>query len=70
MATWLKDLGDRYGTYTIPQFNAIPTGAQGVYVVVALLATNLCMGYPSWVIYQIVMVMVMCGNICLIDDSP
>lgn len=52
-----NDLGDRYGTYTVPQISAIPTGAQGVSVVVALLATNLCMVYPSWVIYQIAVAM-------------
>lgn len=71
MAIWLKDLGDRFGTYTVPEINAIPTGAQGVSVVVALVATNLCMVYPTWVIYQIVMGMVMFGNICLmVWDIP
>lgn len=47
IAIWLKDLANRYGTYTIPQVNTIPTGAQGVSVVGTIIATNLCMVYPT-----------------------
>lgn len=65
MALWLKDLGDRYGTYTVPQINTIPTGAQGVSVIGTLIATNLCMVYPTWAIYQIVMAIFMFANICM-----
>lgn len=54
MGLWLKDLAEKYGTYTIPQINAIPTGAQGVSVIAAILATSLCMVYPIWVIFTIV----------------
>lgn len=65
MAIWLKDLANRYGTYTIPQINTIPTGAQGVSVVATIIATNLCMVYPTWAIYSIVMTIFMFANICM-----
>lgn len=65
MAIWLKDLANHYGTYTIPQINTIPTGAQGVSVVATIIATNLCMVYPTWVIYQIIMVILLFANICM-----
>uniref|UniRef100_A0A8H7NGQ0 Uncharacterized protein n=1 Tax=Bionectria ochroleuca TaxID=29856 RepID=A0A8H7NGQ0_BIOOC len=71
MALWLKDLGDHYGTYTVPQINTIPTGAQGVSVIGTLIATNLCMVYPTWAIYQIVMAIFMFANICMmVWDIP
>lgn len=54
MALWLKDLADKYGTYTVPQINTIPTGAQGVSVIAAILATSLCMVYPIWAIFTII----------------
>lgn len=54
MALWLKDLANKYGTYTIPQVNTIPTGAQGVSVIAAILATSLCMVYPIWAIFTII----------------
>lgn len=47
MAIWLKDLGDRFGTYSVPQINTLPTGAQGVSVIGTVLATNLYMFYPT-----------------------
>ncbi|KAM0334981.1 hypothetical protein ACHAQA_000015 [Verticillium albo-atrum] len=65
MAIWLKDLADTYGTYTVPQINTIPTGAQGVSVVGTILATSLCMVYPTWIIFNIVMSMVMFANVCM-----
>ncbi|EGY20575.1 hypothetical protein VD0002_g7407 [Verticillium dahliae] len=65
MAIWLKDLADTHGTYTIPQINTIPTGAQGVSVVGTILATSLCMVYPTWIIFNIVMTMVMFANVCM-----
>ncbi|KAL0934775.1 vitamin H transporter [Colletotrichum truncatum] len=63
MALWLKDQADKWGIYTIPQINTIPTGAQGVSVVAAVLATSLCMVYPTWIIFQIVMAIFMFANI-------
>ncbi|KAL3296263.1 vitamin H transporter [Colletotrichum asianum] len=63
MALWLKDQADKWGIYTVPQINTIPTGAQGVSVVAAVLATSLCMVYPTWVIFQIVMAIFMFANI-------
>ncbi|PGH14931.1 hypothetical protein AJ80_05744 [Polytolypa hystricis UAMH7299] len=54
MALWLKDRADKFGTYTVPQINTIPTGAQGVSVIAAILATSLCMVYPVWAIFSIV----------------
>ena len=62
MAMWLKFVGG----YSIPQINEIPTGAQGVSVVAALLATSLCMIYPLWFIFLIVQVIYMFANICLL----
>ena len=54
MALWLKDQAKKYNSYTIPQINNIPTGAQAVSVIAALLATSLCMIYPLWAIFTIV----------------
>lgn len=39
--------------WTIPQINTIPTGVQGVSVVVTVIATSLCMIYPVWIILTI-----------------
>ncbi|KAH3919135.1 hypothetical protein HBI56_100340 [Parastagonospora nodorum] len=67
MAIWLKDLAAKYpGAYTIPQINTIPTGAQGVSVFAALLATSLCMVYPLWSIFSIVQVIYIVANISLL----
>jgi hypothetical protein len=66
MALWLKDLATKYGTYSVPQINTIPTGAQGVSVIAALLATSLCMIYPLWAIFTIVQVIFLFANICLL----
>ncbi|PVH97593.1 MFS general substrate transporter [Periconia macrospinosa] len=62
MAMWLKYVGG----YSIPQINEIPTGAQGVSVIAALLATSLCMIYPLWTIFSIVQVIYLFANICLL----
>ncbi|KAG9258467.1 vitamin H transporter [Emericellopsis atlantica] len=71
MAIWLKDLGDKYGTYTVPQINEIPTAAQGVSVISTIIATNLCMVYPTWIIYTIIMSLFMFANICMmVWDIP
>ena len=49
----------------------IPTGAQGVSVIGTIIATNLCMVYPTWIIYQIVMAFFMFANICMmVWDIP
>ncbi|KAH9859603.1 hypothetical protein IAQ61_011384 [Plenodomus lingam] len=67
MAIWLKDLAAKHpGAYTIPQINEIPTGAQGVSVVAALLATSLCMVYPLWSIFSIVQTIYIIANISLL----
>jgi hypothetical protein len=67
MGLWLKDLAAKYpGAYTIPQINTIPTGAQGVSVVAALLATSLCMIYPLWSIFSIVQTIFIIANILLL----
>jgi hypothetical protein len=66
MALWLKDLATKFGTYSVPQINTIPTGAQGVSVVAALLATSLCMIYPLWAIFSIVEVIFLFANISLL----
>jgi hypothetical protein len=67
MAIWLKDLAAKYpGAYTVPQINTIPTGAQGVSVFAALLATSLCMVYPLWSIFSIVQTIYIVANISLL----
>lgn len=67
MAIWLKDLAAKYpGAYTIPQINTIPTGAQGVSVFTALLATSLCMIYPLWSVFSIVQTIYITANISLL----
>ena len=66
MALWLKDLAEKHGTYTVPQINTIPTGAQGVSVVAAILATSLCMVYPIWVIFTIVQIIFIFAVIVLL----
>lgn len=67
MAIWLKSLAAKYpGAYTVPQINTIPTGAQGVSVFAALLATSLCMVYPLWSIFSIVQTIYIVANISLL----
>ncbi|GJC84372.1 vitamin H transporter [Colletotrichum liriopes] len=64
MSLWLKWQADNWDIYTVPQINTIPTGAQGVSVIAAVLATSLCMVYPTWIIFQVVMAIFMFANIC------
>ena len=67
MAIWLKALAKKHpGSYSIPQINTIPTGAQGVSVIAALLATSLCMVYPLWSIFSIVQTIYIVANISLL----
>lgn len=66
MALWLKDQARKYGNYTVPQINTIPTGAQGVSVVTAVVATSLCMVYPLWSIFSIVQSIYMFAIVCLL----
>lgn len=66
MALWLKDLAAKYGTYSVPQINTIPTGAQGVSVIAAILATSLCIIYPLWVIFSIVEGIFLFANACML----
>ncbi|KAF2874279.1 major facilitator superfamily domain-containing protein [Massariosphaeria phaeospora] len=66
MALWLKDLATKHNAYTIPQINTIPTGAQGVSVIAALLATSLCIIYPLWAIFSIVQTIYLFANVCLL----
>jgi hypothetical protein len=71
MGLWLKDEAAKWGTYTVAQYNTIPTGAQGVSVIAAVLATSLCMVYPTWIIFSIVETIFLFANICLlIWDIP
>ena len=66
MGLWLKDLATKYHAYTVSQINVIPTGAQGVSVVAALLATSLCIIYPLWAVFSIVQAIFLFANICLL----
>lgn len=55
MALWLKDEAAKgHHPWTVPQINTIPTGVQGVSVVVTILATSLCMVYPLWTVMTVV----------------
>ena len=65
MGLWLKDETAKHGTYTVQQINTIPTGAQGVSVISAVLACSLCMVYPTLVIFWIVSAIFIFANICL-----
>lgn len=66
MGLWLKDEAAKHGTYTVPQINTIPTGAMGVSIVAGLLAGQLCMVYPTWIIFSIVQAIFIFANVCLI----
>jgi len=66
MGLWLKDQASKFGTYSVPQINTIPTGAQGVSVVAAVLATSLCMVYPTWIVFTCVEAIFLFANICLL----
>ncbi|KAF1352693.1 MFS general substrate transporter [Lizonia empirigonia] len=67
MALWLKDQAAKFpGSYSVPQINTIPTGAQGVSVFAALLATSLCMIYPLWSVFSIVQTIYLIANILLL----
>lgn len=61
MGLWLKYLG-----YPVDQINTIPTGCYGVSIVATILATSLCMVYPVWVIFTIVMAIFLFANIVLL----
>jgi hypothetical protein len=55
MALWLKDENAKgHHHWTVPQINTIPTGVQGVSVVVTILCTSLCMVYPLWTVFSVV----------------
>ncbi|KAK2746164.1 hypothetical protein FQN55_005793 [Onygenales sp. PD_40] len=66
MGLWLKDEAEKHGTYSVPQINTIPTGAQGVSVIAAVLATSLCMVYPIWAIFSLVHVIYIFAIIVLL----
>ncbi|KAK2753412.1 hypothetical protein FQN55_003541 [Onygenales sp. PD_40] len=71
MALWLKDEAKLHGTYTVPQINTIPTGVQGVSIVVGVLATSLCMIYPIWAVFSVATGILLFSNVCLlIWDIP
>jgi hypothetical protein len=71
MGLWLKDQAAKFGNYSVPQINTIPTGAQAVSVVSAILATSLCMVYPIWSIFSIVQLIFGFAVVCLlIWDIP
>ncbi|ORY68582.1 vitamin H transporter [Pseudomassariella vexata] len=62
MGLWLK----AEGTYSVPQINTIPTGAQGVSVIAAVLATGLCITYPTWIVFLMVQAVFLFANIVLL----
>jgi hypothetical protein len=66
MGLWLKDETKKHGTYSVAQYNTIPTGVQGVAIVSAILATSLCMIYPLWSILSIVCSILLFSNVVLL----
>jgi len=71
MVLWLKDQASKYGNYTAPQINTIPTRAQRVSVITAVVATSLYMVYPMWSIFSLVQSIYMFALVCLlIWDIP
>jgi hypothetical protein len=66
MGLWLKDETKKHGTYTVAQYNTIPTGVQGIAIVSAILATSLCMIYPLWSIMTIVCSILLFSNVVLL----
>ncbi|KAH8678939.1 major facilitator superfamily domain-containing protein [Tricladium varicosporioides] len=66
MGLWLKDEAKKHGTYSVAQYNTIPTGVQGVSIISAILATSLCMIYPLWLILSIVSSILLFSNVVLL----
>jgi hypothetical protein len=66
MALWLKDERRLHKTYSIEQINNLPTGAQAVSIVAGILATSLCMVYPIWVIFTLVVAIFLFALIVLL----
>jgi hypothetical protein len=66
MTLWLKAEG-----YTVEQINVYSTGVQGTAIAIGILATNLVMVYPIWVIFSIISGTLLFCNVCLlIWDIP
>jgi hypothetical protein len=66
MTLWLKAEG-----YTVEQINIYSTGVQGTAIAIGIIATNLVMVYPIWVIFSIISATLLFCNICLlIWDIP
>jgi uncharacterized membrane protein YbaN (DUF454 family) len=71
MALWLKDQATKYGTYTVQQINNYPTANSAVSVVTAVIATSLCMVYPTWIVFLVVQIVYLFCNICMmVWDIP
>ena len=66
MTLWLQAEG-----YTVEQINIYSTGVQGTAIAIGIVATNLVMVYPIWVIFSIISGTLLFCNICLlIWDIP
>jgi hypothetical protein len=66
MTLWLKDEG-----YTVEQINIYSTGVQGTAIAIGIVATNLVMIYPIWVIFSTIAATLLFCNVCLlIWDIP
>jgi hypothetical protein len=66
MQLWLKYEATTYGRYTIQQVNQLPTAAQGVALVSAIILSSLCMIYPVWAMLTIIQAVTLFGMICLL----
>ncbi|KAG7294679.1 hypothetical protein NEMBOFW57_004757 [Staphylotrichum longicolle] len=66
MTLWLQAEG-----YTVEQINVYSTGVQGTAIAIGIIATNLVMIYPIWVIFSVIAGTLLFCNVCLlIWDIP
>ncbi len=61
MTLWLQAEG-----YSVEKINYYSTGVQGTAIAIGIVATNLCMIYPIWVIFSIISCTLLFCNICLL----
>lgn len=66
MQLWLSYESTTYGTYTVEQVNQIPTAAQGVALISAIMMSSLCMIYPVWVILTVIQAVTFFGMVVML----
>ncbi|KAK4118832.1 MFS general substrate transporter [Parathielavia appendiculata] len=61
MTLWLKAEG-----YSVEDINIYSTGVQGTAIAIGIIATNLVMVYPIWVIFSLIAGTLLFCNVCLL----